>query len=51
MPSKSAKQARLMRGVANNPAFARKVGIPQKVGREFALADIGRKFAPTKEKK
>ncbi len=46
MPSKSAKQARMMRAVAHNPAFARKVDIPQKVGREFAMADIGRKFAP-----
>lgn len=39
MPSKSAKQAKLMRAVAHNPKFARKVGIPQSVGRDFAEAD------------
>jgi hypothetical protein len=37
-----------MEGVAHNPAFAKRVGIPQKVGRDFAMADIGRKFAPPK---
>lgn len=46
MPSKSAPQHRLMEGVAHNPSFAKKAGIPQKVGKDFALADIGRKFAP-----
>ena len=35
MPYKSAKQRRLMRAVAHNPAFAKKVGIPQSVGRKF----------------
>jgi hypothetical protein len=39
MPSKSAKQHRLMEAVAHNPAFAKKVGVPQSVGREFAAAD------------
>lgn len=39
MPSKSPAQARLMRAVAHNPAFAKKVGIPQSVGREFSQAD------------
>ena len=28
-----------MRAVAHNPAFARKVDIPQSVGREFVNAD------------
>lgn len=28
-----------MRAVAHNPAFAKKVGIPQEVGREFSEAD------------
>ena len=41
MPSKSAAQARLMAGVAHNPAFAKKVGIPQSVGSEFNQADKG----------
>ena len=33
-----------MEGVAHNPKFAKKVGIPQKVGKEFAKADKGKKF-------
>jgi len=39
MPSKSPAQHRMMEAVAHNPAFAKKVGIPQKVGKEFARAD------------
>ena len=39
MPSKSAKQAKLMRAAAHNPAFAKKVGVPQKVAKEFVTAD------------
>ena len=34
-----------MAAVAHNPAFAKKVGIPQSVGKEFNQADKGRKFA------
>jgi len=34
----------LMAAVAHNPAFAKKVGIPQSVGKEFNKADKGRKF-------
>jgi len=45
MPSKSPAQHRLMEAVAHNPGFAKKVGIPQKVGKEFAAADEGKKFA------
>lgn len=30
-----------MAGVAHNPEFAKKVGIPQSVGREFNQADKG----------
>lgn len=41
MPSKSPAQARLMAAVAHDPAFAKKVGIPQAVGREFNQADKG----------
>jgi hypothetical protein len=44
MPSSSKKQANLMRAVAHNPAFAKKVGIPQSVGKDFSEADKGRKF-------
>jgi hypothetical protein len=35
MPAKSAKQEKFMQAVANNPSFAKKVGVPQSVGREF----------------
>lgn len=42
MPSRSQKQARLMQAVAHNPAFAKKVGIPQAVGTDYAAADKGR---------
>lgn len=39
MPSKSPKQRRTMAAAAHNPAFAKKVGIPQKVAKEFNKAD------------
>lgn len=39
MPSSSKKQHRLMQAVARNPEFAKKVGIPQKVGKDFESAD------------
>ena len=39
MPSKSPAQKRLMQAVAHSPKFAKKVGIPQAVGKEFAKAD------------
>jgi len=44
MPSKSSSQHKLMEAVAHNPSFAKKVGIPQKVGKEFAKADKGKEF-------
>lgn len=44
MPSKSKKQHNLMAAVAHNPAFAKKVGIPVSVGKEFTSADKGKKF-------
>lgn len=50
MPSKSPKQHRLMEAVAHNPTFARKVGIPQKVGKDFARADAGKRPAKRKGK-
>ena len=45
MPSTSKKQHNFMAAVANNPAFAKKAGVPQSVGQEFTKADKGRKFA------
>ncbi len=44
MPSVSQKQHNLMAMVANNPAAAKRVGIPQSVGQDFATADKGKKF-------
>ena len=45
MPSSTKKQARFMAAVAHSPSFAKKVGVPQSVGKEFNQADKGRKFA------
>ena len=39
MPSKSAKQRRLMAAAAHNPKFARKIGVPVSVAKEFAKSD------------
>ena len=45
MPSKSKAQRNFMAAVAHNPAFAKKAGVPQSVGKDFNEADKGRKFA------
>ena len=44
MPSVSKKQHNLMEAVAHNPAFAKKVGIKQSVGKDFSTADKGKTF-------
>jgi hypothetical protein len=44
MPSKTKKQAKFMAAVANSPKFAKKAGVPQSVGRDFANADKGKTF-------
>ena len=44
MPSVSKKQHKFMAAVANNPAFAKKAGVPASVGKEFVKADKGVKF-------
>jgi hypothetical protein len=44
MPSKTLKQHKFMEAVANSPAFAKKVGIKQSVGKDFAAADKGKTF-------
>ena len=41
MPSKSKKQARTMAAAAHDPKFAKKLGIPTKVAKEFNKADTG----------
>ena len=44
MPSKSKAQHNFMAAVANNPSFAKKVGVPQSVGKDFNDADKGKTF-------
>jgi len=44
MPSKSKAQHNLMAAAAHNPAFAKKVGIPMSVAKDFNQADKGKKF-------
>jgi hypothetical protein len=44
MPSKSKKQHNFMQAVANSPEFAKKSGVPQSVGKEYAKADKGLEF-------
>ena len=48
MPSVSKKQHNFMAAVANNPAFAKKAGVPQSVGQEFTSADRGKKFGKSR---
>jgi len=50
VPSVSQKQHNLMAMVANNPAAAKRVGIPQSVGQDFATADKGKKFGGTRSR-
>jgi len=44
MPSTSKKQHNFMEAIAHNPSFAKKVGIKQSVGQDFATADKSKKF-------
>ena len=44
MPSTSKAQRNFMAAAAHNPAFAKKVGVPVSVAKEFNQADKGRKF-------
>jgi hypothetical protein len=44
MPSKSKAQHNFMAAIANSPSFAKKVGVPQSVGKEFNDADKGKTF-------
>lgn len=39
MPSKSERQARTMAAAANDPSFAKRMGIPRGVARDFQKAD------------
>ena len=44
MPAVSKKQKKFMDAVAHNPAFAKKVGVPKSVGKDFSKASKGMKF-------
>ena len=44
MPSTSKKQHNFMAAVAHSPSFAKKVGVPQSVGKDFSTADKGKTF-------
>jgi len=44
MPATSKKQKTFMDAVAHNPAFAKKVGVPKAVGKDFSEASKGMKF-------
>lgn len=43
MPSKSPEQKKLMAAAAHNPKFAKKVGVPVAVAKEFNKADKRKK--------
>jgi hypothetical protein len=51
MPSHSAKQHRFMEAIAHSPSFAKKAGVPQSVGKDFAAADKGKTFSKGGEMK
>ena len=44
MPSSSKKQHNFMEAIAHSPSFAKKVGVPQSVGKDFSTADKGKTF-------
>jgi hypothetical protein len=45
MPSSSKKQHNFMEAIAHSPGFAKKVGVPQSVGKDFSNADKGKSFS------
>lgn len=48
MPAKSAAQKRLMDAAAHNPSFAKKVGVPTDVAKDFSQASKGIKFGKSR---
>jgi hypothetical protein len=51
MPTVSKKQEKFMQAVAHNPAFAKKAGVPQSVGKEFTKSGGGMPVKPIEESK
>lgn len=50
MPSKNEKQEKTMKAAAHSPQFAKKVGIPQGVAKDYEAADKAKRVK-TKAKK
>jgi hypothetical protein len=50
MPSRSKKQRKTMAAAAHDPSFAKKVGIPVSVAKDFNRADAGKGKRSTKGK-
>lgn len=50
MPSSSSKQHRFMEAIAHDKEFAKKAGVPQSVGQDFAAADKSAKMFKKKPK-
>ena len=51
MPSSSKSQYRFMQAISHNPDFAKKAGVPQSVGKDFAAADKGQRYKSLPERK
>ena len=51
MPAKSKAQFKFMAAVEHNPAFAKKVGVSAKVGKDFVTATKSFKALPAKAKR
>jgi hypothetical protein len=51
MPSHSKKQHNFMEAIAHSPSFAKKAGVAQSVGKDFAAADKGKTFSKGSEMK
>ena len=51
MPSTSKAQLRFMEAVKHSPKFAKKVGVPQSVGREFTGNEKDYSSLPEKKKR
>jgi ribosome assembly protein YihI (activator of Der GTPase) len=45
MPSHSPAQARMMAAAAHDPKFAKKVGVPVSVAKDYNEADKGKRLA------
>lgn len=51
MPSSSKSQYRFMQAISHNPDFAKKAGVPQSVGKDFASADKKERYKDLPERK